>query len=238
MSDVNENSSILINKLNEVSPIYDKSILNNYAEIHDEGSKNKNLMKAATLYLYAYYNGSSSARIRLIEMGYCPDHFHEIVNITENPFLESKQIINMVSKITGDDYFEKGSLRALITSSFLFVDAIAAIGVTIFNNYTIGLEYDLSIALCKTAADSSVGQGLAALIVGNHYFGIQEFADSFKYFEKAVEKDNADAMYSLSGFYFNGIGHINRDISKAQELLYKSAQLGNQKAKSALDRLF
>lgn len=238
MSDINEISKKLIKQLNEVSPIFEKSILENYAELHDEGSKNKDLMKAATLYLYAYYNGSRSARGRLIEMGYCPDYFFEIVNITETPFLESKEIISMISESTGHNYHEMGSLRSLITSSFLFTDSIAAIGFRIFSSFTIGLEYDLSIALCKTAADSSVGQGVAAFLVGNHYFGIQEFVDSFNYFEKAVEKDNADAMYSLSGFYFNGIGHIERNTSKAKELLSKSAKLGNQKAKSALDRFF
>jgi len=233
-----EYSSELISRLNEISPIHDGSELVAFAKLHDEGSKNQDLIKAATLYLYAFYNGSASAKHRLIEMGYCPDYFVEIVNLTENDFLESKEILNLVSKTTGDHYFEKGGLRALITSSFLFVDAIAAVGVSIFNNYTIGLEYDLSIALCKTAADSLVGQGIAALIVGNHYFGLQEFDDSVKYFEKAVEKDNADAMYSLSGFYFNGIGHIERNTNKAKELLLRSAKLGNQKAKSVLDRFF
>lgn len=233
-----EYSSELISRLNEISPFHDGEELVAFARLHDEGSINQDLIKAVTFYLYAFYNGSASAKHRLIEMGYCPDYFVEIVNLTENEFLESKEIINLVSKTIGNHYFEKGGLRALITSSFLFVDAIAAIGAIIFNNYSIGLEYDLTIALCKTAADSSVGQGVAALIVGNHYFGLQEFVDSFKYFEKAVEKDNADAMYSLSGFYFNGIGHVDRNTKKAKELLLRSAKLGNQKAKSALDRFF
>src|SRR5690554_4693878 len=230
--------SDVIKRLNEASPIYSKSILEDMAKSCDENSQNKDLIQSATLHLYAYYNGSEYSGKRLIEMGYCPIYFKEIVELTENKFLESDKIVKIISSVTNNEHFEKQSLRSVITSSFLFIDAIASIGLMIFNEYSVGLEYDLAVKLCKTAADSMPGNGKASLIVGNHYFGLKEFIESFKYFEKAVEKGDADAMDSLSGFYFNGIGGIGKNQEKAEELLRESAMLGNQRAKVALTRFF
>lgn len=228
----------VINKLNNISPYSESSELEKMAIWCDEGSQEQDLISSCTLYLYAYFNGSKFAEKRLRQMGYCPDYFRNIVFLSENPGIDSDNIVNLISIETSNKSHSHNSLRGIITSSFLFVDAIASLGLIIFNNYQMGLEYELSILLSLTAADSSVGQGLASLIVGNHYFGVKEYKKSFEYFQKSVQKGNPDAMYSLSAFYFNGIGGIEKDPLKAIELLYKAANLGNQRAKNVIDRLF
>ena len=220
-------------KLNNESPFDDISALERLARDCDEGSENQDLTTSSSLYLYAYFNGSTFAENRLRQMGIEPFYFKQIVEVTETLKTNDVQIMNTI-KIGTRNLIKGDSLREVITKYYLFVNIIRNIGLILINNYHDGIEYILGVLLLHTAADSSVEDDVAALYVGNYYFGCREYETSYEYFLKSANKGNAEAIYSLSGFYYNGIGGVTKDLEMVTKLLYKAASLGNQRAKDKI----
>lgn len=64
----------------------------------------------------------------------------------------------------------------------------------------------------------------------------QNFTKALDWFNKAAEKGNTDAMYSLGQMYENGDG-VNQDYTIAAAWYKKAAEKGNDMAKKALNNL-
>ena len=63
--------------------------------------------------------------------------------------------------------------------------------------------------------------------------GAQDYVQARKWFQKAADAGDADAMYNLGVLYQNGQG-VARDSARARYWIRKAADAGNADARNAL----
>jgi uncharacterized protein len=64
----------------------------------------------------------------------------------------------------------------------------------------------------------------------------RDYVQARKWFQKAADAGDADAMYNLGVLYQNGQG-VARDSARARYWIQKAAEAGNADAKNALHQL-
>ena len=105
--------------------------------------------------------------------------------------------------------------------------------------YESGINEDEELAFYWVKKAADLGYTKGAVVVGNYYrYGIgvkKNPVEGAKYLIKAALKNNADAMYYLSGMFYRGEG-VRQDSDLAQELLIDAAKAGHPRAISILGR--
>lgn len=125
---------------------------------------------------------------------------------------------------------------ALYKSPFMtFLQAKEAIAK---NDFEAALKKAKELEKSKVEAVAATGTTLEGIILCDKDYSKHNLKKGVKSLEKGVEKGNLTAMYVLSAMYENGVG-VNKDATKALDLLTKAAKGGNTAAQSYLgDMLF
>ncbi len=105
--------------------------------------------------------------------------------------------------------------------------------------YRDGEGTDQDLQLAKThlikAADKEVN---AQLELGQlHKYGLNDYAEARKWFQKAADQGNIEAKKELGWLYKNGEG-VNQNFSKALQLFEEAAEEGNADAQTALGLMY
>jgi hypothetical protein len=116
--------------------------------------------------------------------------------------------------------------------------AMTSLGYAYRSGDGMPLDYAQAMQWFQKAADAGSAGAMTAL--GELYFdgnGLpKNQQEAFKWFRMAAEMNDPSGLYYLSEMYEKGNG-VAKDHAKAIALLKKSAQLGYEPAKRALDRL-
>ena len=95
-----------------------------------------------------------------------------------------------------------------------------------------------AIALKWLEKAAGLGSAIGQYNLGVHYLhgdGVSQNKAHARYlFEKAAAQDFPDAQFWLGTMYYNGSGGLDRDLTKAKELVQKAADQGFEEAKEML----
>ena len=95
-----------------------------------------------------------------------------------------------------------------------------------------------AIALKWLEKAAGLGSAIGQYNLGVHYLhgdGVSQNKAHARYlFEKAAAQDFPDAQFWLGTMYYNGSGGLDRDLTKANELVQKAADQGFDEAKEML----
>lgn len=150
---------------------------------------------------------------------YCIGSFYENGNGVEQSYSRAKE------------YYEKAAGLGIARAMF-------KIGEFYENGAGVKRSYSKAKSWFEKAAEHNDGEAMNKL--GKMYLngdGIgTSYSKAVKWFEKAMEYDCVDAVFNLGYCYENAKG-VKQSYSAAKKLYEKAANLGNEEAIEALDRL-
>ena len=153
----------------------------------------------------------------------------------DNPIEDVAKGIAMIAEAANS-----GSAKAMVEVGSLYS---AGLGKLISNDFTPGDEADLALSWYEKGAEAgeralaatAISSDAFAYFLGSEERGIQEDDSiALKYFEKAAEYGDPEAINMMVAFYTYGFG-VEQNPEKALELSSMLADQGNEEALLAME---
>lgn len=101
-----------------------------------------------------------------------------------------------------------------------------------------GGTIDNENALFWLMKSAKQGNDTALYNIGNIYAQLDQWAEAIEYYQKAAEKENADAMYQLGFMYWYGLSPLPENKPDGMRLLRKAAEKDCSKAMVQIGKIY